>query len=177
MFVVVVVVVVVLLSSSSFPIGGLGITEPIQLKLWLNTLPYTGFKVCDGEVDSSSRWPAVPRKRSGNPDFRRFPPMLNWWADISLSFTQKNRYVQRANLGCVESKWANYSYIWTVAFSGWIPRCCFKWLNLMNPAVLKFTVEGSLGTAVNSVMLLQIIRSLETSWAEFTFQVPLITVN
>ncbi|MCP3661256.1 MAG: hypothetical protein GY696_01975 [Gammaproteobacteria bacterium] len=68
-------------------------TEPIELKFSLNTLPRTGFKVCDGEVDPSRRWAAVPRKRSGNPDFRRFPQMLNWWVDISLSFTQNNRCV------------------------------------------------------------------------------------
>ncbi|MCP3665286.1 MAG: hypothetical protein GY696_22770, partial [Gammaproteobacteria bacterium] len=67
--------------------------EPIELKFSLNTLPHPGFKVRDREVDPSRRWPAVPRKRSGNPDFRRFPLMLNWWVDISLSFTQNNRYV------------------------------------------------------------------------------------
>ncbi len=33
---------------------------------------------------------AVPQKPSWNIDFRRFQPMLNWWVDISLSFTQNN---------------------------------------------------------------------------------------
>ncbi len=73
-------------------------TEPIELKFSLNTLPYPGFKVCDGEVDPSSRWPVVLRKLSGNPDFRRFPPLLNWWADISLSFTQNNPHELRQTL-------------------------------------------------------------------------------
>ncbi len=35
--------------------GGLGMTEPIELKFSLNTLPHPGFKVCDGEVDPSRR--------------------------------------------------------------------------------------------------------------------------
>ncbi len=71
--------------------------EPIELKFSLNTLPYPGFKVFDGEVDPSRLWPAVPRKRSGIPDFRRFPPVLNWWVDISLSFTQKQSSCPMAN--------------------------------------------------------------------------------
>ncbi len=89
MFVVVVVFVVLLLKRRI----GNGMAEPIELKFSLNILPHPGFKVCDGEVDLSHRWPAVPRKRSENPDFRRFPPMINWWVDISLSFTRNNRYV------------------------------------------------------------------------------------
>ncbi len=68
-------------------------TEPVELKFSLNTLPHPGFKVCDGEVDPLRRWPAVSRKLYGNPDFRRFPPILNWWVDISLSFTQSKHYV------------------------------------------------------------------------------------
>ncbi len=75
-----------------FPSGGLGMAEPIELKFSLNTLPYPGFKVRDGEVDPFRRLPAVPRKRSGNTDFRRFPPMLNRWVDISLCFTQNKHY-------------------------------------------------------------------------------------
>ncbi len=67
--------------------------EPIELKFSLNTLPHAGFKVCYGQVDPSRCWHAVPRKRSGNPNFRRFPQLLNWWIDISLSFTQNNHYV------------------------------------------------------------------------------------
>ncbi len=31
--------------------GGLGITEPIELKFSLNILPHPGFKVCFEEVD------------------------------------------------------------------------------------------------------------------------------
>ncbi len=34
-----------------FPSGGLGMTEPIELKFSLNSLPHPGFKVCFGEVD------------------------------------------------------------------------------------------------------------------------------
>ncbi len=68
--------------------------EPIELKFSLNTLPHPRFKVCDGEVDPSCRWPAVPQKLSRNPDFRRLPPMLNWWVHISLSFTQNNCHAQ-----------------------------------------------------------------------------------
>ncbi len=56
-------------------------------------LPHPGFKVCFGEVDPYRRWPAVPQKPSRDPDFRRFPPMLNWSVDISPSFTQNNHYV------------------------------------------------------------------------------------
>ncbi len=67
--------------------------EPIELKFSLNNLQHPGFKVCNGEVDPPRRWPAVCRKRSGKPDFRRFPPILNWWFDISQSFTQNNHYV------------------------------------------------------------------------------------
>ncbi len=81
--------------------------EPIELKFSLNTLPHPGFKVCDGEVDPSRRWPAVPRKRSGNPDFRRCPPMLNWWVDISLCGTQNKHYVLwqtlSPTLSCIHS--------------------------------------------------------------------------
>ncbi len=66
--------------------------EPIELKFSLNTLSHPGFKVCDGEVGPSRRWPAVPRKRSGNPDFRRFPLMLRWWVDISLCFTPNKHH-------------------------------------------------------------------------------------
>ncbi len=33
------------------------------------------------------------QKRSGNHDFRRFPPMLNWWVDISLRFTQNKHFM------------------------------------------------------------------------------------
>ncbi len=72
--------------------------EPIELKFSLKTLPHPGSKVRDGEVDPSRRWPAVPRKRSGNPDFRRLPPILNWWADISRSFTQNNHHELRQTL-------------------------------------------------------------------------------
>ncbi|MCP3667784.1 MAG: hypothetical protein GY696_35715 [Gammaproteobacteria bacterium] len=68
-------------------------TKPIELKFSLNTLPHPGFKVCDGEVDPSRRWPAIPGKPSGNLDFLRFPPMLNWWVNISLCVTQNKHYV------------------------------------------------------------------------------------
>ncbi len=81
-------VVVVLL----LPKRRIGNAETIELKFSLNTLPHLGFKVCDGEVGPLRRWPAVPRKLSGNPDFRRFPPMLNWLVDISLCFIQNKHY-------------------------------------------------------------------------------------
>ncbi len=37
--------------SFCFPNEGLGMTEPIELKFSLNTLPHPSFKVCFGEVD------------------------------------------------------------------------------------------------------------------------------
>ncbi len=76
-----------------FPSRGLGMAEPIELKFSLNNVPHPSFKVCDEEVDPSRRWPAVPRKRSVNSDFRRFSLMLKWWVDISLCFTPNKHHV------------------------------------------------------------------------------------